>query len=323
MTQIIAGDIGGTNARFVRATLDESGLPTLGTVRKYKVSEHPSLTACWRAFVADEAGSDPLPQRACFGLATAIEPDLIKFTNSDWVLRPERLAKDLGLEAVQLVNDFEAIGHGIAHLPPNELDLLFGPDTPLPKTGVVSVLGPGTGLGVGLVLLNGGAVQVIATEGGHIDFAPLDQLEGRILDALRSDYRRVSVERIISGPGLNNLYTTMARINGAKITLHSDADLWAKALADDDPLARAALERLCLSYGAVAGDIALAQGAHSVVLAGGLTQRMRHFLVEDSGFHARFVAKGRFEQMMRSIPVRLVTHDEIGLFGAAAAFRET
>lgn len=323
MKKIIAVDVGGTNARFARATIDGNGVPQLGKVRKYKVAEHVSLQDTWAAFARDEAaeGGGPLPGAACIAFAAPIGRDTVKLTNSNWVIRPAALADDLGLEHLRLVNDFEAVAHAVSRLPAENLELLFGPDQPFPDNGSVTILGPGTGLGVAMVLYDEAVPHVVATEGGHVDFAPLDPVETRLLDHLRSKFVRVSTERIVSGPGLNNIYQGLAVQNQEKIALLPDADLWAAALDGSVPLARAALDRLCLSYGSVAGDLALAQGPHAVVLAGGLTQRMRAHLLT-SGFHARFTAKGRYESLMASIPIRLAVHDEIGLFGAAAAFRE-
>ncbi len=320
MTHIIAADIGGTNARFARATLDPAGVPTLGDVRKYKVADHGSLQSCWTAFQADEGGD--LPTVASIAFATAIGRDVIKLTNSNWVIRPDTLAADLGLTSLKLVNDFEAVAHAVSRLPPENLPLLFGEDRPFPRDGGVTILGPGTGLGVAMIAYDDGVPHAIATEGGHLDFAPLDALEGKILDYLRDTFLRVSTERIVSGPGLNNIYKAMATIGHERVMLMEDAELWQAALDGSDAFARTALERFCLCYGSVAGDLALAQGPHSVVLAGGLTQRMRDFL-PGSGFHSRFTAKGRFESLMRAVPIRLAQHDEIGLYGAAAAYRET
>lgn len=323
MNEIVAADIGGTNARFARAKLAGNGALTLGTVRKYKVAAYATLQACWAAFAADEAGAGPLPAMACIAFAAAIGRDVVKLTNSSWVIRPATLAADLNLARVRLVNDFEAVAHAITRLPPENLPLLFGDDAPFPRNGAVTVMGPGTGLGVALIAYDAGLPHVIATEGGHVDFAPLDALESQILDHLRETFLRVSTERLVSGPGLNNIYRALATIGRERILLMEDAELWQAALDGSDPLARAALERFCLCYGSVAGDLALAHGPHAVVLAGGLTQRMRDFL-PSSGFHGRFKAKGRYESLMASIPVRLALHDEIGLFGAAAAaFRET
>lgn len=323
--EIVAADIGGTNARFARASRDARGAPQLGTVRKYKVADHASLQSCWAAFAADEERESgrALPSRGSIAFATAIGRDVIKLTNSSWVVRPATLAADLGLASIKLVNDFEAVAHAVSRLPMDNLPLLFGEDQPFPHDGGVTVLGPGTGLGVALIAYDAGRAHVLATEGGHLDFAPLDALEGHILDYLRDKFLRVSTERIVSGPGLNNLYKAMATIGHERVLMMDDAELWQVAIDGSEAFARAALERFCLCYGAIAGDLALAHGPHTVVLAGGLTQRMREIL-PGSGFHSRFKAKGRFESLMATVPIRLAVHDEIGLYGAAAAaFRES
>jgi glucokinase len=184
---------------------------------------------------------------------------------------------------------------------------------------VISVVGPGTGLGVAALLRQTDHYEVIETEGGHVDFAPLDNLEDKILTQLRRHFRRVSVERVASGQGLWNLYEALGAIEGRDLTFHNDKELWPAALEATDSLATAALDRLCLSLGAVAGDMALAQGAVAVVIAGGVGLRLADYLPR-SGFRDRFIAKGRFERRMDEMPVKLITHPQPGLFGAAAAF---
>ena len=160
---------------------------------------------------------------------------------------------------------------------------------------------------------------MIETEGGHVDFAPLDALEDKILKQMRRHFRRVSIERVASGQGLWNLYEALGAIEKRDLTFHDDKELWAAALQESDGLATAALDRLCLTLGAVAGDMALAQGASAVVIAGGVGLRLAEYLPR-SGFRDRFIAKGRFERRMDEMPVKLITHPQPGLFGAAAAF---
>jgi glucokinase len=184
---------------------------------------------------------------------------------------------------------------------------------------VISVVGPGTGLGVAQLLRRGGQCHVVETEGGHIDFAPLDAIEDRILAHLRERYRRVSVERLAAGMGLANIHSALASIEGRAVPHRDEKELWAAALAGSDDLAAAALARYCLCLGAVSGDLALAHGAAGVVIAGGLGLRLADHLA-GSGFRDRFIAKGRFERRMDEIPVKLLVHPQPGLFGAAAAF---
>jgi glucokinase len=320
--EIVAVDIGATNARFACATF-EDGLPTLGPIRKYRVADFETFNACWDTYVRDEA--EVMPNRAVIGLASPIVGEEIKLTNGRWTFRPRTIADELGLESVKLVNDFAAVAHAIASLPLDQMELLFGPDTPLPRNGTVAVLGPGTGLGVAILVYNNGNPQIIPTEAGHMDFAPADQIEARISRFLKTllKVEHISAERIVSGPGLNYLYQALADMGENEAPALTDAEVWQAALDGSDPLARGALERFCLAYGSVAGNIALAQGAMTVVVAGKLTERLHDFMIRSSGFHPRFVAKGRFENYMKSISVRLALPDEVGLFGAAAAaFRD-
>jgi glucokinase len=211
------------------------------------------------------------------------------------------------------------VAHAVATLGDEHFRHLCGPERPLPEQGVISIVGPGTGLGVAALLRKTGSYEVIETEGGHVDFAPLDVLEDRILTELRRNFRRVSVERIASGRGLWNLYEALGAIEGQSLAFHAEKELWTAALAESDSLANAALDRLCLSLGSVAGDMALAQGAVAVVIAGGVGLRLANFLPK-SGFQDRFIAKGRFERRMDEMPVKLITHPQPGLIGAAAAF---
>jgi glucokinase len=317
MTEIVAIDIGGTHARFALAEVSEGRIAGMGGVCTLKTAEHASLQTAWEAFAA--ATGRPLPPAAAIAFAGPVQGEVLKLTNNPWVIRPASIPEKLGAERYTLVNDFGAVAHAVAQLAPADFGHLCGPDRALPEEGVISIVGPGTGLGVAQLLRRGGRYEVIETEGGHIDFAPLDALEDRILAQLRQRHRRVSVERVASGMGLTNLYEALAAIEGRELRIRDEKALWQAAIAGEDSLAAAALDRFCLSLGAVAGDIALAQGAQAVVIGGGLGLRLAARLPR-SGFRDRFIAKGRFERRMDEMPVRIVTHQQPGLFGAAAAF---
>lgn len=317
MTEIVSVDIGGTHARFAIAEVDGGHVVTLGEPVTLKAVDHASLQTAWEAF-AQEIGRR-LPRAAAIAVASPISDDVIKLTNNPWVIRPARIAEKLGVDSHVLVNDFGAIAHAVAQVGAEHFRHLCGPDGPLPEEGAISIVGPGTGLGVAQLLRRDGRYFVIETEGGHIDFAPLDSLEDAILARMRTRYRRVSVERMVAGPGLANFYEALGAIEGRPVESGDDKALWTRALEGGDSLASAALDRFCLSLGSVAGDIALAQGAGGVVIAGGLGLRIAGAL-PGSGFGERFVAKGRFERMMSAIPVKLITHPQPGLFGAAAAY---
>ena len=317
MTRIAVADVGGTHARFALAEVEDGRVVTLGEHVTLKTSDHASFQIAWQEF--ERAVGSPLPNALGLSFAGPVGGDVLKLTNNPWVIRPALMAERLGVTRFKIVNDFGAIAHAIAQFGDDQFEHLCGPDGPLPSTGVTSIVGPGTGLGVAQLLKAGDGYHVIETEGGHIDFAPLDALEDQILAHLRRSFRRVSVERIACGSGLVNLYNAIAAIEGKAVLQEDDKALWAAALEGTDPLAIAALDRFFLSLGAIAGDQALTHGANAVVLAGGLGYRLRHKF-PTSGFEDRFIAKGRFERRMEAIPVKLVIHPEPGLYGAAAAF---
>jgi glucokinase len=317
MNELVAVDIGGTHARFALAGVEGGRVAWLGDACTLETAEHSSLRTAWEAFGA-RLGR-PLPAAAAIAFAGAAAGEVLKLTNHPWVIQPSQIPGMLGVEHFTLVNDFGAVAHAVAQLDEACFRPLCGPERPLPEAGVVSIVGPGTGLGVALLLRSRGGYRVIETEGGHVDFAPLDELEDRILDELRKRYRRVSAERVASGPGLRNLYEVLATLEQRPVRYRDEKALWQAALSGEDGLAAAALDRFCLLLGAIAGDIALAQGAEAVVIGGGLGLRLAGHLPA-SGFRSRFIAKGRFERRMDDMPVKIVTHEQPGLFGAAAAF---
>jgi len=317
MNEIVAVDIGGTHARFAIAEVAGGQVVALGEPVTLKSAEHASLQTAWEHFA--EIAGRPLPRAAGIAVASPVGGEIIKLTNNPWIIRPALIPERLGVDEYVLVNDFGAVGHAAAQLGPEHFRHLTGPDAPLPESGILSIVGPGTGLGVAHVLRREGRYFVSETEGGHLDFAPLDPLEDAILAQMRTRFRRVSIERLVSGPGLVHFYEALAQIEGRAVETRDDKALWTLAMGGGDSLASAALDRFCLSLGAVAGDIALAQGARGVVIAGGLGLRIADHLVR-SGFAERFTAKGRFEALMAAIPVKLITHPQPGLYGAAAAF---
>ncbi len=315
--ELVAADIGGTHARFAIAQVADGRVVSLGEPVTFETADHASLPLAWEA-VARRLGR-PLPRAAAIAFAGPVEGEVLKLTNNPWVIRPAALAGELGVERCLVVNDFGAVGHAVAQAGGDFLRHICGPDRPLPEEGVISIVGPGTGLGVAWVRRNGGAYQVQETEGGHIDFAPLDGLEDALVGRLRTLHRRVSAERIVSGPGLVAIHAALAAVEGRSVPPTDDRTLWRAAMEGGDSLAAAALDRFCLCLGAVAGDLALAQGAAAVVIAGGVGVRLADRL-PGSGFASRFAAKGRFEARMAAMPVKLLTHPQPGLYGAAAAF---
>ena len=314
---IAVADIGGTHARFALAEVDGGRVIALDEPVTLKTAEHASFQTAWEEF-GRRKGID-LPKEMALSFAGPVGGEVLKLTNNPWAIRPALIGERLGVERYTIVNDFGAVAYAVATLPDEDFRHICGPQRPLPDNGVISVVGPGTGLGVAALLRGRDRYDVIETEGGHVDFAPLDSLEDKILTELRRSFRRVSIERIASGRGLWNLYEALGAIEGRDLKFHDEKELWAAALAGSDSLANAALDRLCFTLGAVAGDMALAQGAVAVVIAGGVGLRLADHLPQ-SGFRDRFIAKGRFERRMDEMPVKLITHPQPGLYGAAAAF---
>ena len=317
MRKIAVADVGGTHARFAMAEIEGGRVVSLSEPVKLKTADHGSFQLAWEEF--GRRDKIDLPDELALSFAGPVGGEVLKLTNNPWVIRPALMEERLGVRRFTIVNDFGAVAYAVATLPDEDFRRICGPDVPLPRLGVVSIVGPGTGLGVAALLHKKDGYDVIETEGGHVDFAPLDKLEDQILNELRRNFRRVSVERIASGRGLWNLYEALAAIESKPTTFHDDRELWTAALEGNDSLANAALDRFCLTLGSVAGDMALAQGANSVVIAGGIGLRVADYLPR-SGFCDRFIAKGRFERRMDEMPVKLITYPEPGLYGAAAAF---
>ncbi len=323
MRELVVVDIGGTHARFALASIGADGAISLDEPETLHTVDHASFQTAWEAFRARKGGA--LPNAVSMAIAGPVGSpgnlaSVIRFTNNPWIIRPGLIRKKLGVERFTLVNDFAAVAHAVARADDSQFLHLAGPDAPLGREGTISVIGPGTGLGVAHLYRSGDQYRVQATEGGHIDFAPLDSIEDAILARLRGRHIRVSVERVVAGPGIVDIYQALAAMEQRSEPERDAIEIWNLGTSGEDSLAAAAVDRFCLSLGSVAGDLALAQGGFAgVVIAGGLGYRIRDTLLT-SGFAARFKAKGRFESLMANIPVKLIVHPQPGLFGAAAAF---
>jgi glucokinase len=317
LTDLVAVDLGGTHARFALARVADNGAITLGEPETLHAKDYASFQTAWQAFRAHQGGT--LPKAIAMSIAGPVGGDVIRFTNNPWIIRPALIPEKMDVERYTVVNDFAAVAHAVAAADAEHLTHLAGPDMALPDHGAITVIGPGTGLGVAILLRDGAQYHVQATEGGHIDFAPHDTIEDTILARLRQRHNRVSVERVVSGPAIVDIYAALAALEKRSIPDHSDVEIWTAAMAGTDSLAAAALDRFCMALGSTAGDLALAHGAVGVAVAGGLGYRLREQLVK-SAFAERFRAKGRFAQAMAALPVKLITHSQPGLFGATAAF---
>lgn len=316
MTELVVADIGGTHARFALAEVSGGKVVRLNEPVTLRTHEHEDLASAWRV-VREQLG--PLP--ACAALAAASPSGAASggLTTDIFAQASSAIEAQLGLTALLVLNDFGAVAHAVQHLDAGSFRQVTGPDLPLPLTGTVTICGPGTGVGCAQLARRPEGYQVIETEGGHIGFAPGDAFEDTLLATLRETHGRVSIERVCSGPALGPIAAQLAAQAGRTTPALNDRELWQAALNDTDQLAVAALDRFCRILGGAAGDLALAQGTGAVVIAGGLGLRLQDRLAS-TGFADRFVAKGRFRHLMERMPVKLVTHPQPGLFGAAAAF---
>lgn len=314
---ILVGDVGGTTTKL--ALLDET--LTFQEFRKYASREHDSLNDIVREFLSARTQT---VTHACFGIAGPVREGSVRTTNLPWVVDAADLARLIGVTDVLLMNDIEAIGHGIGALDDNELVTLHRGAQP--TRGNAAVIAAGTGLGEAGLYWDGTRHRPFASEGGHASFAPRDDLEMELLRFLLPDYGHVSWERLLSGPGLFNVYRFF------RDTGRSDEPEWlAELVRDQDPAAsisRCALEgtspiceqslELFVSlYGAEAGNLALKiMAVGGVYLAGGIAPKILEWLKRPS-FHHAFVAKGRMRRLLETIPVRVVLNNRVALLGAA------
>lgn len=321
---VLVADIGGTNARFALADLG-AGRPVLHDPMRLAAESFASLVQASRHYLGE---IDARPRRAAMAVACpVIGGDEIRLTNRAWSFNREELRTQLGLDELLIMNDFGAAARCVPALKRSEYETLYGeePDT-AGLVGPVSILGPGTGMGMALLappLHGGGEWQVIETEGGHASFAPQGSEERVIYEWLGARHGRVSMERVLSGRGLSTIHAALSGADPGKSStpdagLRDPGDIVTAALSGDDRLARQALSRFCAILGSVAGDTALIHGARTVAIAGGIVPRFIPFL-RASAFRERFLDKGRFAAYLESVCVMAVTHDAPGLLGVALA----
>lgn len=307
----LIGDIGGTNARFA---LVAPGAVKPEAVRSLACADFAGLAGAVHAYLS-EVGADT-PDEACLAFACPVHDDAIRMTNNHWQFSRQAMQGELGLEQFKAINDFTAQALGIPHVDPGELVQIGGGEAD--PAGARLVIGPGTGLGMAGVVPGRRNWIPLTTEGGHVTFAPTDAYEAEVLRDFRCRYGRVSVERVLCGQGLLELYQTHARINGLTADHATPADVTAAADAGD-PVAGSVVDRFLKILGDVCGDAALTLGARGgVYLCGGIVPRLLHRL-PGSGFREAFTNKGRMSGYAAGIPTLAVTAEWTGLLGAAEA----
>jgi len=307
----LVGDVGGTNVRLALAEASDGGVRLL-TPWKRPRRAFQGVEAAVEAFLQEQGAQRPAD--AVIAIAGPVDQGAVVSTNSRWGISEAGLLA-AGFARARLVNDFAALAVGVAALGPQDL-------APLDKLepgegGSLAVVGAGTGFGVSALVRSFEGRSVVASEGGHASFAPADDTEVEIWRLLSKRYGHVSVERVLSGPGLANLHWALARIAGADIEPRSPAEIVAAARAGDDAHCEAAVARFCAIYGGVAGDAALMFGARGgVFIGGGIAPRLLD-IMRAGAFRARFEGKGRFREYLSGIPVRVILHPYAALIGAA------
>ncbi len=314
----LIADIGGTNARFA-LTDPADPTPRLLESRSLCNAQFASLQHAAEHYLADVGVR---PRRAAIAVASPVGSDAIRLTNREWSFSRRELRTALGLEQLRVLNDFGAVAWAVPALAADDRATLHGSAT-TPLQGPVTVLGPGTGLGLAMLVRTGeSAWQVVETEGGHATFAPIGKEEHSIARWMTARFGRVSNERLLCGTGLAHIEALLRGKTGKyKLpTLRDPADIVATALEGHDISARRSLARFCAVLGSVAGDAALIHGARTVMIAGGIMPRFVPFL-RSSAFRERFLAKGRFAAYLESVTIHVVVHPHPGLLGAAVALR--
>jgi glucokinase len=316
---ILAGDIGGTNARLAYFQ-PQNGHFQLVSERVFSSRDYSELGEIVSKFLQDAATP---PDVACFGIAGPVRNGRVEASNLPWVIEQSRLAKQIQLPATLLINDLEANAWGIGALSPQDMLPLNQVSASI---GNQAVIAPGTGLGEAGLYWNGSQHQVFASEGGHADFAPRGNLQIELLQYLESRYGHVSYERVLSGPGLVNVYKFL-RGKGysdepaefpAQLE-HEDAAaaISRAALDGTNRLAEQALDLWISIYGAEAGNLALKMMATGgIFLGGGISPKILPKLTGPL-FMRAFLEKGRLRPLLESIPVQVITNDKAGLLGAA------
>lgn len=323
--KILAGDIGGTKTLLQILRLDGSSLhATVLHEQRFESQAYSEFDDLFKEFI-DSCG-DQLAgtiQAACIGVAGPVDDTIAEVTNLPWRIDGQSLQQTFDIGNVRLINDFQAVGYGISSLSDTDISVLQ--EGIYQSNGIRAVIGAGTGLGQGILIWQDNYYDVMASEGGHVDFAPLDDKQIQLLQYLKQQYDHVTYERLVSGPGLCNIYAFISSLhpdqespelrramqNGdqaAAITQFSNGN--------KDPLAVAAMELFISIYGAQAGNLALTcLPFGGLYVAGGIAPRIIEKL-QDGSFIDAFCNKGKMQDLMPKIPVKVITNPQVGLMGA-------
>ncbi len=342
MATLLAGDIGGTKTilRVVDSEQNAEGAKNSLYEVKYSSHEYPDLVPMVQTFLKaaeQETKTSIAIEKACFGIAGPVVNNTSKITNLGWMLEADRLAQQLSIPKVALINDFAAVGYGVLGL--ESSDLLTLQTGKLDSTAPIAVIGAGTGLGQGFLVHAAGQYQVFSCEGGHVDFAPRSPLEFELSRYLLDKYNieRISAERVVSGQGIVAIYAFLrdrkfaqetpeigqvvraweSQAGQSERTVDPGAVISQAALENRDPLSEKTMQMFIEAYGAEAGNLALKLLPYGgLYIAGGIAAKNLDLMQDGSFLHA-FTMKGRMRSLMERIPVHIVLNPQVGLIGAA------
>ena len=319
----LVADVGGTHVRFGIAVDGGAGDSIqVHCVRRYAVRAHESIAHAAHHYRAATPGVPASLERAAVAVAGRVDHDRVQLTNSAWNFSARALSESQQFQQLQVINDFEAVGHAVGALRAADLTPV-GPQrlqVPLIQ-GVCAIVGVGTGLGVGGVIANRGVYSVLATEGGHASFAPANEISIEVLRWPRKRHGRVSAERVLSGSGLANLYLALCEIHGQQVPELTAAEVTTRAENGSDANCVEAVGLFCELLGSFAGDLALTLGAwQGVLISGAMLGHFERGMLERR-VRAGFEYKGRFAPAMRAVPVETISHPHVELLGAARLLR--
>lgn len=315
--ELIAGDIGGTRCRLAWVTGEAEGLQQLRFEREYASAAFATADDLIRQFITD-ARLPVSPDSLLLALPGPMHAQHVALTNLDWALDAADMRATLGIGRVRFINDFEAAAAGVATLTAADV-VALNPQSAEPG-GVRAVTGAGTGLGLAFMLADGsGRYRSFASEGGHVDFAPANAVQARLLEQLRATHGHVSWERVVSGLAMNDLYRfCCTEQNTAPPDAPVDGAGLAARAGTGDPAAGAALDLFVDLYGAWVGNVALLFQPHGgLYVAGGVALHLRTRM-QSQRFMAAATDKGRMRSVVERTPVFLITNDRLGMQGAIA-----
>jgi len=311
----LIADVGGTN---IRLALVEAASGKISDVKKYLCGDYAGIVDVITLYLQDVA--KPV-RHGCIAIACPTDSDWINMTNHSWAFSVRETQAALGFDAFHVINDYTAISMSIPALDDTQKVKVGGGEAVEGKP--VAVYGPGTGLGVAHLVKHGGEWLSLPGEGGHVDFAPIDAIDSHILACLNKQYPHVSVEQLLSGPGLVQIYQALADYKGTAADDLSPADITEFGLQGKCEVCEATLVQFCRIMGSFGGNLALNLATFGgVYIAGGIVPRLLEFF-QNSEFRARFEAKGRFEGFVARVPTYVITESDPGLIGAATYLRQT